>query len=136
MKTTIWVGLLLALSGCERSADRAPQEGSGEPRLESAKPAADNTDRNERDRESNALTPGDQGEGEADRKMTQDIRQSIMQQDALSMNARNVKVITRDGVVTLRGPVDSAEEKARIADLARNTSGVKRVDNQLEVAAE
>ncbi len=49
------------------------------------------------------------------------------------MNAKNVKIITQDGVVTLRGPVKSAEEKAMIASVAQKTGGVKRVDNQLEV---
>jgi hyperosmotically inducible periplasmic protein len=100
---------------------------------ESAKSAADNTERNERDRDTNALTPMDQGESEADRKVTQDVRQSVIGQDSLSTNAKNVRIVTNQGVVTLRRPVDSAEEKATIARLAQGVAGVTRIDNQLEV---
>jgi hyperosmotically inducible periplasmic protein len=94
--------------------------------------AADNTDKNERDRNGAALTPGDQGGSEADRTVTQQVRQGVMAEDALSTTGKNVKVITVDGVVTLRGPVKSAEEKATIASIAQRVNGVKRVDNQLE----
>jgi osmotically-inducible protein OsmY len=100
------------------------------------KPAAadaDNTKRNARDADGNTLTPMDQGESEADRTITQQIRKAVVGHDQLSTNAKNVKIITQDGVVTLRGPVKSAEEKATIASVAQKTGGVKRVDNQLEV---
>jgi hyperosmotically inducible periplasmic protein len=93
---------------------------------------ADNTDKNERDRNSAALTPGDQGGSEADRTVTQQVRQGVMGDDALSTTGKNVKIITVDGVVTLRGPVKTAEEKATIASIAQRVNGVKRVDNQLE----
>ena len=56
-----------------------------------------------------------------------------MANDALSMNAHNVKIITTDGVVTLRGPVKSPQEKTAVGAVAQRASGVKRVDNQLEV---
>ena len=49
------------------------------------------------------------------------------------MNAHNVKIITRDGVVTLRGPVENASEKTSVAAKAQKVAGVKRVDNQLEI---
>ena len=52
------------------------------------------------------------------------------------MNAKNVKIITVDGVVTLRGPVKSAAEKAKLASVSKQTAGVKRVDDQLEIEAE
>ena len=94
---------------------------------------ADNTKRNARDADGNTLTPMDQGENEADRTITQQIRKAVVSHDQLSTNAKNVKIITQDGVVTLRGPVKSAEEKATIATVAQKTGGVKRVDNQLEI---
>ena len=94
---------------------------------------ADNTDRNERDRDGDTLTPLDQGKSEADRTITQQIRKAVVDNDSLSTNAHNVKIITVDGTVTLRGPVKSAEEKATVEALAEKTSGVKTVDNQLEV---
>jgi len=94
---------------------------------------ADNSARNERDRSDSTLTPLDQGGSEADRDVTQLVRQRIMDEDGFSVNAKNVKVITQDGVVTLRGPVATSEEKAQIAAITASANGVKRVDNQLEV---
>lgn len=94
---------------------------------------ADNTGRNARDAGGTTLTPMDQGENEADRTITQQIRKAVVNHEQLSTNAKNVKIITQNGVVTLRGPVKSAEEKATIASVAQKTGGVKRVDNQLEI---
>jgi hyperosmotically inducible protein len=95
---------------------------------------ADNTGRNERDTKSGALTPLDQGGSEGDRTITQHIRADVIQADDVSVNGKNVKIITIDGVVTLRGPVASAREKKDIAAIAKRVEGVKRIDNQLEVA--
>lgn len=96
---------------------------------------ADNTGRNVRDRDDRAVTPGDQGGSEADRELTAAIRREIVKDDSLSTNAHNVKVIAQNGVVTLRGPVKSEAEKAAVGAKAQRASGVKRVDNQLEVEA-
>lgn len=98
--------------------------------------AADNTEKNERDRAGSALTPGDQGESEADRTITQRARQNVVGHDDLSINAKNVKIITRNGVVTLRGPVASATEKSSIVQLVKGVDGVARVDDQLEVTTD
>ncbi len=95
---------------------------------------ADNTKKNERDQDGNTKTPLDQNENKADIDITAAIRKSVVGDDALSMDAKNVKIITADGVVTLRGPVASAEEKQKIAKLAQDTAGVTRVDDQLEIA--
>ena len=92
----------------------------------------DNTARNERDR-NETLTPGDQSENELDRTITQEIRKMIMDDENLSMNAKNVKIITVDGIVTLRGPVNSDEEKMSIDQKAKSAAGVKSVDNQIEI---
>jgi len=97
------------------------------------RPDADDTERNVRDRKDTTLTPTDQGGSESDRTITQEIRRAVMAQDGFSTNAKNVKIITVDGVVTLRGPVKTADEKATIASLAGRTAGAKRVDNQLEL---
>jgi hypothetical protein len=99
-------------------------------------PAPDNSKTNMRDRDPATLTPMDQGGSEADRTITQQIRKAVVGQDGFSTDAKNVKIITQDGVVTLRGSVKSAEEKATIAAVSTKTEGVKRVDNQLEVAAQ
>jgi hyperosmotically inducible protein len=96
---------------------------------------ADNTERNVRDRDGAAPTPMDQGNSEADRTITQTISKAVVSKDDFSTNAKNVKIITVDGVVTLRGPVKSPTEKTTIASIAQGTTGVKRVDNQIEVEA-
>lgn len=97
--------------------------------------AATDTGRNERDRSGNTKTSGDQSESEADRGITQRIRQAIIADDSLSSQAKNAKIITDDGVVTLRGPVESNQEKTQLASMASRVQGVSRVDNQLEVSS-
>src|SRR5262245_40863792 len=94
---------------------------------------ADDTGRNVRDRDSHALTPIDQSETAADRTITQQIRKAVVSNDHLSINAHNVKIITQDGVVTLRGPVKTQQEKAQIEAAAQKVAGVTKVDSQLEV---
>ena len=98
-----------------------------------ALPGADNTARNVRDRDSRTLTPLDQGNSQADIDTTAQIRKSIMDAKQLSVNAQNVKIITNKGQVTLRGPVNSAEEKRLIGELANTVARLENVDNQLEV---
>jgi hypothetical protein len=93
---------------------------------------ADNTGRNVRDREGHALTPLDQSNSSQDVELTQKIRGGITADGAMSVQARNVKVISRDGFVTLRGPVETQQEKASIEALAKN-AGATSVDNQLEI---
>lgn len=93
-----------------------------------------NTRINERDRDSQALTPLDQGEGTRDREITQRIRKAVVADDALSFSAKNVKIITREGRVTLRGAVNSAEERSAIERAARTVAGPDKVVNQLEVS--
>lgn len=93
----------------------------------------DNTKKNQRDRKDIAVTPIDQGNNETDLTITQKIRQAVMSDGSLSFNAKNVKIITVGGKVTLRGPVNSAEERATIEAAARRVAGATSVDNQLEV---
>jgi hyperosmotically inducible periplasmic protein len=114
--------------GCSKEQDRADQTGS------SSSVAADNTAKNERDRNDASKTAGDQSENEADRKITQEVRKSIVDDDKFSTSAQNVKIITNDGQVTLRGPVKTEEEKKAIESKAKQVAGVKNVENQLEIA--
>jgi len=94
----------------------------------------DNSGRNVRDRNNATQTAGDQSENEADRTITQSLRKAITDDDSISTNGKNVKVVTIDGTVTLRGPVKSEKEKADIGAKAKQIAGVKNVDNQLEIA--
>lgn len=93
---------------------------------------ATNSKLNERDRNGGSLTPMDQGGGK-DRDITAAIRRSVVADGSLSFNAKNVKIITVAGKVTLRGPVKSDAEKATIESKAKAAAGVTEVDNQLEV---
>jgi hyperosmotically inducible protein len=117
--------------GCSKEQDRADQTKS----KSSPSVAADNTAKNERDRNDATKTAGDQSENEADRKITQEVRKSIVDDDKLSTSAQNVKIITNDGQVTLRGPVKTQEEKKAIESKAKQVAGVKNVENQLEIAS-
>src|SRR5437868_6491359 len=114
MKHTIMVFAALAAVACERSENK----GSGNNAAATNVPA-DNTRRNEADRNTSTLTPGDQAENEADRTITQRIRQDVVRDDGLSLTGKNVKIITAGGVVTLRGPVASSKEKSDIAAIAQ-----------------
>jgi len=93
----------------------------------------DNTATNQRDRSGQTKTSGDQSNSSADLKITQAIRRALMKDGGLSMTAKNIKIITASGQVTLRGPVKTAEEKARIDQLAKSAAGGAKIDNQLEV---
>jgi hyperosmotically inducible protein len=98
-----------------------------------AQMAPDNTGRNVRDRGGDTLTPGNQSENKADRTLTQQIRKALMADKSLSTNAKNIKIITTNGVVTLRGPVNTPQEKATIEAKAQSIAGANNVDDQLEV---
>ena len=98
-----------------------------------AQTAPDNTGRNVRDRGGDTLTPGDQSENQADRTLTQQIRKAVVADDSLSTTAKNIKIITNNGVVTLRGPVQDSHEKAKIEAKAQQFAGTGKIDNQHEV---
>jgi hyperosmotically inducible periplasmic protein len=95
---------------------------------------ADNTGVNQRDRAESAVTPIDQKENETDLRITQDVRKAVVDDGALSFDAKNVKIVTSGAVVTLRGPVKDLAEKNAIEAKAKQVAGVTRVDNQLEIA--
>ena len=98
---------------------------------EKAKP--DNTATNERDRSGETKTSGDQSNSSADLKVTQAIRRALLKDRELSTTAKNIKIITANGQVTLRGPVKTAQEKARVTQIAKSAAGGAQVDDQLDV---
>jgi hypothetical protein len=95
--------------------------------------SVDNTRLNVRDRDSQTLTPLDQGNSQADIDTTAQIRKEVIATDGMSTNAKNVKIITMNGHVTLRGPVNTADEKRQIGDIANRIAQSSNVENQLEV---
>jgi hyperosmotically inducible periplasmic protein len=113
------LALLTTLSACDRDRDVS---------------TADNTAVNERDRNGDMATATDQSESPADRETTRRIRAIIVADDGLSTNAKNVKIVTNAGTVTLRGPVETEQERSRVAAAAQQVAGNDKVQNQLEVA--
>lgn len=95
--------------------------------------ASDNSGVNKRDSSPGILTPADQPNDKADVRLAAAVRRAIVRDSTLSLSAHNVKLIAAHGAVTLRGPVDSADEKQKVEADAKSVSGVHRVDNQLDV---
>ena len=93
----------------------------------------DNTAKNERDRSGDAQTSGDQSNNSPDIQTTAAIRRAVVGDSSLSSTAKNVKIVTAGDTVTLRGPVNTAEEKTKIEQLAQSVASNIKIDNQLEV---
>jgi hyperosmotically inducible periplasmic protein len=98
--------------------------------------APDNTGINTRDRADNAMTASSQSGSKGDLTLTARIRRAIVKDKSLSTMARNVKIISRNGEVTLRGPVKSEQERTTVGSKAQAIAGTDRVDNRLEVAGQ
>jgi osmotically-inducible protein OsmY len=128
-KTVLLFSLTLFILGAYAGTGHSTERTTTPP----AQTAPDNTGRNARDRSGDTLTPGDQSESQADRTLTQQIRQAVVADKSLSTTAKNIKIITNNGVVTLRGPVKDSHEKEKIEVKAQQIAGTNNIDNQLEV---
>ncbi len=95
--------------------------------------AADNTSVNQRDRSAGEPTADRQPNSASDRDITQRIRQAIIKDKSLSTYAHNVKVITLNGQVTLKGPVRSDDEKRAIETKAAAIAGQDKVTDELDI---
>ena len=95
---------------------------------------ADNTKVNQRDRNQNEPTAEQQKENTNDRQLSAQIRRAIVKDKTLSTTAHNVKIISQNGSVTLKGPVKSEEEKQAIESKAREIAGTGKVNSELQVA--
>src|SRR5262245_21361154 len=122
MKILFLMAVLAAVVGC----DQGPKAGSG------SGTARDNTAVKARDRGSEAKTPIDQNENKKDVGITAEIRKRVVD-TKMSIDAQNIKIITQDGKVTLRGPVKTAEEKGQIEKFALEVAGAGNVDSQIEI---
>ena len=123
VRTFLYTGLLLGVGVLMHAQEPNSQ----------TPPAADNTKTNERDRSANAPTADQQKDNRSDRDITQQIRQSIVKDKSLSTYAHNVKVITQNGQVTLKGPVQSEGEKKAIEAKAAEVAGENKVSSELNV---
>lgn len=94
---------------------------------------ADNSSINKRDASVAEKTAGDQSSSDADVETTRKIRRSITSDSSLSTYAHNVKIITINGGVTLKGPVNSGEEKDKLIRIAKTVAGDSHVVNELDV---
>lgn len=134
MKRILSALVVLALCGGCNDSSKSNTSGSGSRSTSGSTSTAnrDNTVVNTRDRDSTATTPIDQKENKVDIGITARIRKEVVA-TKMSVNAQNVKIMTQDGKVTLRGPVKTAEEKKQIEEIAHSVAGAANVDSHLEV---
>jgi len=105
------------------------------PAVWAQQPAApDNTKTNVRDRKPSQVTADQQKNNTTDLETTRQIRKALVADKSLSTYAHNVKVITLNGKVTLKGPVRSEDEKKTVEAKAVEVAGAGSVTNQLSVA--
>jgi hyperosmotically inducible protein len=125
VKKFLWFVAASALFVCSVMAGPIQQD---------QQPAPDNTKTNQGDASKGATTADQQKMNPADRATTKQIRSALMQDKALSTYAHNIKVITQDGHVTLKGPVRTEDEKTAIGEKATQIAGAGNVTNHLKVA--
>ena len=121
IKTFLLMGSLL--SGSWMLAQQSASQNAG----------ADNTQMNRGDQNANQPTADQQKDNRSDRDITQQIRKSIVKDKSLSTYAHNVKIITQNGQVTLKGPVRSDDEKRALEAKAAEVAGAGNVNDQLNV---
>jgi osmotically-inducible protein OsmY len=96
-------------------------------------PSSDNTQMNQHDRTQNESTADQQQNNRSDLEITQQVRKAIEADKSFSKYAHNVKVITQNGQVTLKGPVRSEEEKHAVEAKAADVAGEGKVTSELTV---
>ena len=96
-------------------------------------PQADNTKANKGDGKAGAVTADQQKMNASDTDLTKNIRKSIIADKSLSTYAHNIKIISQNGVVTLKGPVKSDSEKQTVVAKAVAIAGADKVTDQLSV---
>jgi hyperosmotically inducible periplasmic protein len=121
---------LLLLAACLCLGASMPARGA---RQDQQQPAADNSKTNKRDQNASNPTADQQKMNPADRDLTKKIRASLTADKSLSTYAHNIKIVSQDGKVTLRGPVRTADEKAAIESKATEVAGAGNVTNLLDV---
>ena len=96
-------------------------------------PAGDNSKMNKGDQQPAAMTADKQTNNRSDLDITKEIRHSLMDDKSLSTYAHNVKVITRNGKVTLKGPVRSDDEKSAVMAKATQVVGQTDINDEMTV---
>lgn len=117
--------IILLLAGTALSAAAAQAADTTVP--------ANNSAINERDRSSQTLTPVDQSQSKGDLDLTAKVRRAVIDHPGLSTDGQNIKIVTINNAVTLRGPVQDSAERVAIEKTVRAAAGTATVDNQLEI---
>lgn len=120
--STLLAAVLVVSAANAQTTDSAPKRD------------ATNTKANATDRNTDAKTPMDQSNDKESIDVTAGIRRAVLEDKSLSMSAHNIKIVTNGNVVTLRGPVESADEKKRVESLAMKVAAGKQVRNEISVA--
>jgi hyperosmotically inducible periplasmic protein len=123
IRAALYVCALLMFSVVPMTASAQDQSGS------SKSTAPDNSRRNK----AQGTTADQQKENPADRDIARKIRQSVTADKTLSTYAHNVKIIAENGVVTLKGPVRSAQEKQSVVIKAAEVVGKANVTDELTI---
>src|SRR5579884_3462344 len=108
---TGFTGLFLAVAALSANAQN------------SISPNSDNTAVNVRDRTSGEPTADQATNSKSDRELMQKIRRAIVGNKSLSTYAHNVKVISENGNITLKGPVQSEEERQKVLQCVTSVAG-------------
>ena len=146
-KSTFLLAALLAGGACFAAQTQSGRSTTGTSPGASASPPpaaqtspqpgeTDNTRMNQRDRNAAEPTADSQAENPADRELAAAIRKSITDDKSLSTYAHNIKVISQNGMVTLKGPVRTDAEKKTIEDTARKMAGASKVKSEITVEPE
>lgn len=118
-----------ALPGTGFAADSVPSvvtEGKSAPNV-------DNSAINDRDRYAGNKTPEDQFNTPEDRNLLAAVRRSVVHDKSLSLMAHNIKIIVNTGAVTLRGRVNTTDEKMKVEKIVLAVKGVNSINNSLDV---
>jgi hyperosmotically inducible protein len=125
LRSTLVASVAIALScllGGQSAVQAFAQAGT-------AQTAPDNSKQNK----NQTQTADTQTNAKSDRLITQKIRKAIMADKTLSTYAHNVKIVTVNGAVTLKGPVQSEEEKQKVASEAANAVSADKITNEITV---
>jgi hyperosmotically inducible periplasmic protein len=130
MAAALSTAVAFGFAGPASSADKADKDTSNKSDT-AAKP--DNSKANKA-QPNKDMSADQQSENAADRKLAQQVRRAIVKDKSLSTYAHNVKVIVRDGNITLKGPVRSEQEKSAVEKAAAKAGGSGKINNELTVA--
>jgi osmotically-inducible protein OsmY len=132
-RALVLAGLLAGVAAYPQSAEQQTdtQQNTESTKKTQGKQRPDNTRANKV--ENNGGTADQQKNNSSDLQITRRIRRAIVQDKSLSTYAHNVKIITKDGGVTLKGPVHTEDEKNAIESKAAEVVGQDKVKNEIKV---